>query len=181
MKHDVLVPVRKRYPSPTSGTTPLCKRWVALKVCFVVSLHKFRISITVFAEINVPGAQFLEAIRKHSKTHQNPLVLCTPPFEKAQFLVGSYFGVGIYFGKYGVYTFDNAVSLGHGLPAFGADDQEPRWPTRHLLSHWQSFRAENHRPRHDALPQSGRLPASDREPDRPQFLQLTLAGSGVTA
>ena len=35
-------------------------------------------------------------------THQRPSVLCTPPFEKSLFLVGAYFGVGVYFGKYGV-------------------------------------------------------------------------------
>ena len=36
------------------------------------------------------------------KTHpSNPLVLCTPPFEKSLFLVGAYFGVGVCFGKYG--------------------------------------------------------------------------------
>ena len=33
-------------------------------------------------------------------THQNPLVLCTPPFEKSLFLVGAYFGVSVYFGEY---------------------------------------------------------------------------------
>ena len=33
--------------------------------------------------------------------HQKPLVLCTPPFEKWLYLVGAYFGVGVYFGKYG--------------------------------------------------------------------------------
>ena len=36
------------------------------------------------------------------KTHQNPSVLCTPPFEKSLFLVGAFFGVGVYFGKYGM-------------------------------------------------------------------------------
>ena len=33
-------------------------------------------------------------------THQSPLVLCTPPFEKPLFWVGAYFGVGVYLGKY---------------------------------------------------------------------------------
>ena len=32
-------------------------------------------------------------------------VLCTPPFEKSLFLVGAYFGVGVYFGKYGTLFF----------------------------------------------------------------------------
>ena len=36
------------------------------------------------------------------KSHRNPLVLCTPPFEKSLFLVGAYFAVGVYFGEYGV-------------------------------------------------------------------------------
>ena len=35
-------------------------------------------------------------------THQKPSVSCTPPFEKSLFLVGAYFGVGVYFGKYGM-------------------------------------------------------------------------------
>ena len=30
-----------------------------------------------------------------------PSVLCSPPFEKALFRVGAYFGVDVYFGKYG--------------------------------------------------------------------------------
>ena len=34
--------------------------------------------------------------------HQKPSVLCTPPFEKSLFLVGAYFGVGVYFGEYGM-------------------------------------------------------------------------------
>ena len=34
-------------------------------------------------------------------THHNPSVLCTPPFEKSLFLMGAYFGVGVYFGKNG--------------------------------------------------------------------------------
>ena len=33
---------------------------------------------------------------------KKPLVLCTPPFEKLLFLVDAYFGVGVYFGKYGM-------------------------------------------------------------------------------
>ena len=33
--------------------------------------------------------------KKHFTTHQNPSVLCTPPFEKSLFLMG------VYFGKYG--------------------------------------------------------------------------------
>ena len=33
-------------------------------------------------------------------THQDPSVLCTPPFEKSLFLVGAYNGMGVYFGKY---------------------------------------------------------------------------------
>ena len=36
-------------------------------------------------------------------THQSPSVLCTPPFEKSLFLVGAYFGVGVYFGKNGIF------------------------------------------------------------------------------
>ena len=37
------------------------------------------------------------------KNHpSNPSVLFTPPFEKSLFLVGAYFGVGVYFGKYGI-------------------------------------------------------------------------------
>ena len=36
-------------------------------------------------------------------THQSPSVLCTPPFEKSLFLVGAYFGVGVYFGKYAMH------------------------------------------------------------------------------
>ena len=63
--------------------------------------HPLTKKFTIFAEINAPGAQLLEAITKHSKTHQKPLVLCTPPFEKSLSLVGAYFGVGLYFGKYG--------------------------------------------------------------------------------
>ena len=35
-------------------------------------------------------------------THPNLSVLCTPLFEKSLFVVGAYFGVGVYFGKYGV-------------------------------------------------------------------------------
>ena len=31
--------------------------------------------------------------------HQDPSVSCTPPFEKWRFLVGVYFGVGVYFDK----------------------------------------------------------------------------------
>ena len=38
-------------------------------------------------------------------THQNSSVLCTPPFENSLFLVGAYFGVGVYFGKYGTYVY----------------------------------------------------------------------------
>ena len=34
-------------------------------------------------------------------THHNPSVLCTPPFEKALFLMNAYFGMGVYLGKYG--------------------------------------------------------------------------------
>ena len=34
-------------------------------------------------------------------THQKPSVLCTSPFEKWLFLVSAYFGVAVYFGKYG--------------------------------------------------------------------------------
>ena len=40
-------------------------------------LIKLTLRDTVSAEINVPGASFFEAW----KTHQNPLALCTPPFE----------------------------------------------------------------------------------------------------
>ena len=36
-------------------------------------------------------------------TQHNPLVLCTPPCEKITFLVGAYFGVGVYFGKYSIH------------------------------------------------------------------------------
>ena len=35
-------------------------------------------------------------------TLQNPSVLCTPPCEKSLFLVGDYYGLGVYFGKYGI-------------------------------------------------------------------------------
>ena len=34
--------------------------------------------------------------------HHTPSILCTPPFEKSLVLVGAYFGVGVYFGKYGM-------------------------------------------------------------------------------
>ena len=64
---------------------------------------------SVFAEINALGAQVLEAIKQIPQsikprrfcvaplppwktTHQNPSVLCTPPFEKSLFLLGAYFG-----------------------------------------------------------------------------------------
>ena len=82
-----------------------------------------------------PGRLIFESNKKHSKTHQTPSVLCTPPpplknhstpigfmysplwkithhnlsvlctppFEKSLFLVGAYFGVGVYLGKYGTY------------------------------------------------------------------------------
>ena len=36
---------------------------------------------------------------------KTPSVLCTPPFEKSLFLVGPYFGLGVHFGKYGVWEF----------------------------------------------------------------------------
>ena len=94
-------------------------------------MHDKYLKHTVFAEINAPRAQFFEAIKKISNpisfvypppplknhpskpisfvypplwkiTHQKPSVLCTPPFEKSLFLVGAYFGVGVYFGKYGI-------------------------------------------------------------------------------
>ena len=40
---------------------------------------KFSMKMFVFAEIDALGAWFFEAIKKHSKTDQNPSVLCTPP------------------------------------------------------------------------------------------------------
>ena len=103
----------------------------------------------MFAEINAPGAYFLETrkisqthrfyvlppLKNHPSraigfvysplwkiTHQSPWVLCTPPFEKSpikshrfyvlpplknHFLVGAYFGVGVYSGKYGRRSFWN--------------------------------------------------------------------------
>ena len=48
-------------------------------------------------------------------THQSPSVLCSPPFEKSLFLVGAYFGVGVYFGKYGMYK-ANSLSWNRGVP-----------------------------------------------------------------
>ena len=45
---------------------------------------------------------------------RTPSVLCTPPFEKSLFLVGAYFGEGVYFGKYGtskVSIFLSAIML----------------------------------------------------------------------
>ena len=63
---------------------------------------------TVLAEINVSGRLNFRSNKKDSTTHQNPSVLCTPPFEeitlqtpsvlctppfeKSLFLVGAYFG-----------------------------------------------------------------------------------------
>ena len=63
---------------------------------FILSFsHRFH-SITILAELNAPGTYFLEALKKHFKTHQShwfcvlpplknphqsPSVLCTPPFE----------------------------------------------------------------------------------------------------
>ena len=93
-------------------------------------VHIIQCIDAVFAEINAPGASFLEAIEKTFQkppkaigfvysplcknhpsnpigyvysplweiTHQNPSVLCTPPFEKSLCLVGAYFD------KYGTYS-----------------------------------------------------------------------------
>ena len=53
-----------------------------------------------------PGRLIFWSNKKASKTHKNPSVLCTPPFEKSLFLVDTYFGVDVYFGKYGIYIYD---------------------------------------------------------------------------
>ena len=57
-------------------------------------------------------------------THQNPSVLCTPLFGKSLFLMGAYFGLGVYFGKYGT--------------------RQCSWiETASELRQWQAMRAEN--------------------------------------
>ena len=74
------------------------------------------------------GCLIFRCNKKDLKTHQkpsvlcapppcekspikSPSVLCTPPFEKSLFLVGAYFGVGVYFGKYGTWFRSDKVGI----------------------------------------------------------------------
>ena len=72
-----------------------------------------------------PGCLISRGNKENSKTHQSPSVLrtpplwkiirpspsvlCTPPFEKSLFLVGIYFGLGVYFDKYGNFIVDKRL------------------------------------------------------------------------
>ena len=88
-------------------------------------LSEFELEHRIFRN-NRPGRLIFTSITKHSKTHQNPLVLCTPPFGKSsikahRFCVlpplkitvfdGRLFRVAVYFGKYG--DLGNTTHLKH--------------------------------------------------------------------
>ena len=99
---------RKRFSRGFATASTLSLKWNWLTVMKTRRISGFnnqnssktqeKNTVTVFAEINAPGASFLEAIKTISNpvkpirfvysplwkiTHQKPSVLCTPPFEKS--------------------------------------------------------------------------------------------------
>ena len=65
---------------------------------------------------------------------QNPSVLCTPPFEKSLFLVDAYFGVGVYFDKYGMWSsFSRIIALWPYAPV-GSSSRLPLFLERRPVS-----------------------------------------------
>ena len=86
----------QRHSRPAWKSPP--KKPNQLWCCLKSTENTYNLQLTVIAEINAPGAQFLEAIKNIPNpikthrfcvlppwkiTHQNPSVLCTPPFEKS--------------------------------------------------------------------------------------------------
>ena len=93
-----------------SSTTPDLYKYLFLqastRTCFVVKkfiqiiLKKSHLNLICRICLNKrPGRLICRSNKNNSKTHQNPSVLCTPPCEKSLFLVGAYFGVGVYCGR----------------------------------------------------------------------------------
>ena len=102
----------KNIPKPTKDPSVLC---TPLFEKSPIKSHRFCVPPPPFEKSPIKSHRFcvLPPLKNHpSKAigfvysplwkvpHQSPSVLCTPPFEKSLFVVGAYFGVGVYSGKY---------------------------------------------------------------------------------